>query len=34
LDFPKFVGDVVELEARSAFAIDIATGAVLYDKNS
>lgn len=35
LDYPKFVGgSIVELEARSAFAIDIATGAVLYDKNS
>ena len=35
LGFPKFVGSsLVELEARSAFAIDIDTGAVLYEKNS
>ena len=35
LDYPKFVGgSLIELQAKSAFAIDIDTGAVLYDKNS
>jgi serine-type D-Ala-D-Ala carboxypeptidase (penicillin-binding protein 5/6) len=35
LTYPQFLsGSLIELDARSAFAIDIDTGAVLYDKNS